>query len=89
MTTIETQGRSSMPDSTANSNAHYSPITPELIEAQAQFVSRHIGPRDTDIDEMLKTLGVSDMEAFVSQVVPSDIRGTHRVQALARPASDR
>ena len=74
MTTIETQGRSSMPDSTANSNAHYSPITPELIEAQAQFVSRHIGPRDTDIDEMLKTLGVSDMEAFVSQVVPSDIR---------------
>lgn len=52
----------------------YSPITPADIEAQAQFATRHIGPRDSDIAEMLSTLGVADMDSFIAEVVPSDIR---------------
>ena len=52
----------------------YTPITPADIEAQALFATRHIGPREEDIDEMLRQLGASDMDAFINEVVPSDIR---------------
>jgi len=63
-----------MADSNAANHAHYTPITPSEIEAQAQFVMRHIGPRDSDVAEMLRAVGASDMDAFIGEVVPSDIR---------------
>ncbi len=37
------------------------------------FVKRHIGPSSDDQKEMLAALGQSDLDAFVSAVVPSDI----------------
>ncbi len=38
------------------------------------FADRHIGPRPEDIRQMLTTLGYTSMEAFIEDVVPSDIR---------------
>jgi glycine dehydrogenase len=38
------------------------------------FVSRHIGPRDQEIDHMLKTIGVSSLQQLIEQTVPSAIR---------------
>ncbi len=38
------------------------------------FADRHIGPRSEDIRQMLTTLGYTSMEAFIEDVVPSDIR---------------
>ncbi len=38
------------------------------------FLSRHIGPRNTDIDEMLSTTGVSSLDELINQTIPSDIR---------------
>ena len=38
------------------------------------FENRHIGPRSNDIEEMLKVIGVSDMDELIDQIVPSNIR---------------
>ncbi|HEX9328411.1 MAG TPA: glycine dehydrogenase (aminomethyl-transferring), partial [Reyranella sp.] len=39
-----------------------------------QFVHRHIGPTDADIQEMLATLGLQSLDALVDATVPADIR---------------
>ncbi len=38
------------------------------------FVNRHIGPRSEEMDEMLKTIGVSSLDELIDQTVPSGIR---------------
>ncbi len=38
------------------------------------FVSRHIGPREEDIKEMLNYVGASSLEALVDEIIPEDIR---------------
>ena len=38
------------------------------------FVTRHIGPRKSELTEMLETVGVLTMEELIEQTVPSDIR---------------
>jgi glycine dehydrogenase len=38
------------------------------------FALRHIGPRKSDLAEMLKTVGVASMEQLISETVPDDIR---------------
>ncbi|MBR3302955.1 MAG: aminomethyl-transferring glycine dehydrogenase [Bacteroidales bacterium] len=37
------------------------------------FAQRHIGPREADIQQMLKVLGVSSIEELVKQTVPQNI----------------
>ena len=39
-----------------------------------KFVSRHIGPRDHEIDTMLKKVGASSLDELIEQTVPSSIR---------------
>jgi len=39
-----------------------------------KFVTRHIGPREKDIQEMLATLGVSSLDELIDQTVPANIR---------------
>ncbi len=38
------------------------------------FVNRHIGPRESEITEMLQAVGVSSMEELIEQTIPSNIR---------------
>lgn len=38
------------------------------------FALRHIGPRDTDLQHMLKTIGAETMEQLIFETIPSDIR---------------
>jgi glycine cleavage system P protein (glycine dehydrogenase) len=70
MTTTPMQGRPLM----AKSTSPYSPITPSDLQAHSIFSTRHIGPRDTDGNAMLKSIGLSSMEELIDQVVPADIR---------------
>ncbi|HSZ82039.1 MAG TPA: glycine dehydrogenase (aminomethyl-transferring), partial [Polyangia bacterium] len=44
------------------------------LESKDRFASRHIGPDDADVAEMLAALGVSSLDALVAQTVPADIR---------------
>jgi len=38
------------------------------------FLSRHIGPRDHELDEMLKAVGASSLDELIDQTVPKSIR---------------
>ena len=51
------------------------------------FAARHIGPRETDIEVMLKMVGCSSLDEFIAAVVPSSIR-TQRPLALEQPLGE-
>ncbi|MDX2019313.1 MAG: aminomethyl-transferring glycine dehydrogenase [Deltaproteobacteria bacterium] len=40
----------------------------------ARFVDRHIGPRSTEVDSMLRALGSPSLEALANEAVPAAIR---------------
>ncbi len=42
-----------------------------------EFIPRHIGPNDTDIQAMLKTLGFSSLNELADKIIPSQIRTQH------------
>jgi len=39
-----------------------------------KFVSRHNGPRDHEVGEMLKVIGVSSVDELINQTIPANIR---------------
>ncbi len=59
----------------SNANVTVEPVRPsEILEPVDQFAPRHIGPDDAEVQQMLATLGYSDMESFIADVVPASIR---------------
>ncbi len=52
---------------------HSRPTLTELEDRNA-FVERHIGPRQTEIDVMLKAVGADSLDALVEEAVPASIR---------------
>ncbi|HEY1770309.1 MAG TPA: aminomethyl-transferring glycine dehydrogenase [Chthoniobacterales bacterium] len=46
-------------------------------EELSPFVSRHIGPNDDEIAQMLATLGFESLDDFIDATVPKDIRLTN------------
>lgn len=44
------------------------------LQAGANFIPRHIGPRDHDIRMMLDKIGVSSLDNLMEKVIPVDIR---------------
>jgi len=42
--------------------------------SQDKFVNRHNGPRDHELPEMLKTIGVKSLDQLIDKTVPSNIR---------------
>jgi glycine dehydrogenase len=51
---------------------------------QNEFVGRHIGPNETETNQMLETIGVSSLDELVNKTVPGAIRMQH---PLAVPAA--
>ena len=47
---------------------------PNFLEPSDTFVPRHIGPTESDIQDMLAALSLPSLEALVEATVPSDIR---------------
>lgn len=41
---------------------------------QDNFTARHIGPRESQVAEMLQTIGVNSLDELIDQVVPKNIR---------------
>ncbi len=41
---------------------------------QDRFIERHIGPRGAEVEAMLSTIGVNNIEELISAVVPENIR---------------
>ena len=46
------------------------------LENQGDFITRHIGPRESEKTTMLKQLGYDSMEKFITDVVPESIYET-------------
>jgi glycine dehydrogenase len=46
------------------------------LENHQDFHSRHIGPNDAEIDEMLKVVGSASLDALVDAIVPASIKLT-------------
>ncbi|MCF6351325.1 MAG: aminomethyl-transferring glycine dehydrogenase [Flavobacteriaceae bacterium] len=38
------------------------------------FLVRHLGPRENDVKQMLKTIGVTSLEQLIDETIPTDIR---------------
>ncbi len=41
------------------------------------FIKRHLGPRETQIKEMLSVIGASSIEQLINETIPRDIRMDH------------
>ena len=51
------------------------------------FAQRHIGPRKSDLNKMLKTIGLDSMEKLINQTIPEDILLKERL-SLNKPMSE-
>ncbi len=51
------------------------------------FASRHIGPRDADIDAMLEVIGQPSLDALIDAAVPEAIR-SHRLPKVDGPLTE-
>jgi glycine dehydrogenase len=38
------------------------------------FALRHLGPRETDLNHMFKTIGVENLDQLIFETIPNDIR---------------
>jgi len=47
-----------------------------VLHTDNEFIARHIGPRASDEQAMLDTLGFADLEALTASVIPGSIKGT-------------
>ncbi|NJK53832.1 MAG: hypothetical protein HC936_15425 [Leptolyngbyaceae cyanobacterium SU_3_3] len=52
----------------------HSPTPTDELSYTDRFVDRHIGPRPSDLQQMLSELGLDSMEALISKAVPPAIR---------------
>jgi glycine dehydrogenase len=56
----------------------------DLFEKQScEFISRHIGPDEHSKKQMLKTIGVPDLDTLISRTVPPAIRMQHELNLPA------
>lgn len=52
----------------------YHPSTSSVFTPLDTFLPRHLGPREADVDEMLRVLGYKTMNEFVDDTIPSGVR---------------
>ncbi|MEH2273457.1 MAG: aminomethyl-transferring glycine dehydrogenase [Nostoc sp.] len=62
-------------------------VQDEKSQKLSSFVPRHIGPNSDDIQQMLKVLGFSSLDALINQTVPQAIR-LKRSLKLPEPESE-
>ncbi len=55
--------------------------------AKENFSKRHIGPRESEINEMLSTCGVSSIDELIEQTIPNKIRLANELN-IAEPLSE-
>ncbi len=60
---------------------------PIELSSKHQFHTRHIGPNEREINEMLAVVGSASLDEFIKSVIPSQLRTTVGVQ-LAAPLSE-
>ncbi len=61
------------------------PLAADLSPSDT-FARRHLGPRPGQIPEMLRTVGVDDLEALATAIVPDSIRSKERLALEGLPS---
>ena len=56
---------------------------PRALDTHSDFIGRHIGPSDDDLQPMLAAVGVGSLDALIDEVVPPRIRQTDPLQLPA------
>lgn len=57
------------------------------LKEEEKFEFRHNGDWDRDLDQMLKVVGISDLDELIGQTVPNNIRSKEPLQ-LPKPVSE-
>ena len=57
---------------TRNQHSDSSPL--HDLEGNADFISRHIGPRDHDIEKMLAEIGAASLDELIASTLPPSIQ---------------
>jgi glycine dehydrogenase len=57
------------------------------IFEESGFVSRHVGPREQDLPQMLKAIGVQSLDQLIGETIPASIRLTS-APTLEAPVSE-
>ena len=50
------------------------------LEGHSDFVKRHIGPNQTEVDTMLQAIGCGSLDALIDEVMPESIRRQDTMQ---------
>ncbi|MFM6930208.1 MAG: aminomethyl-transferring glycine dehydrogenase [Bdellovibrio sp.] len=58
------------------------------LSPRNEFIARHIGPNDSDIQDMLKFLGFASLEELADKVIPSQIRTQHGFEGVGPGISE-
>ncbi|MDT8409054.1 MAG: aminomethyl-transferring glycine dehydrogenase [Wenzhouxiangellaceae bacterium] len=53
------------------------------LEDRAEFIGRHIGPRDPEIQQMLESIGLDALDQLVDEATPRNIRSTRPLELAA------
>ncbi len=59
-----------------------------MFDTHHEFSGRHIGPKDSDIQSMLKELGFSSLEEMASKVIPKNIRTSKNYSVVGSGQSE-
>ena len=59
----------------------------DQLTGQDEFIDRHIGPSQSEIQEMLETVGASSLEDLIQTTIPASIALEHLLD-LPRPSSE-
>ena len=59
-----------------------------ILDRSGEYVARHIGPRGTDVDGMLQTIGVDSLDTLIDTALPGGIRRGHPLSIPAARTED-
>ncbi len=52
----------------------------KTLQQKNEFLSRHLGPREHEIPEMLTAVGVRSVDELIDQTIPEIIRSKQQIQ---------
>ena len=50
------------------------------LQQKNEFLSRHLGPREHEISEMLNAIGIHSIDELIDQTIPEIIRSKQQIQ---------
>ena len=55
-----------------------------INDTSKEFIRRHIGPSEEDMDKMLKMVGANSLDDLIKKTVPEDILLKEKLKIIAQ-----